>query len=91
MAHFDPKEDNYVTTNACNTCLGATLWQKEGEMFRPVAFASRFFTDCEKKYAIIELELLGALWGLDILNTLFTEQSKSFNQSPGRTAAFKTQ
>ena len=62
LAHFDPKRDNYITTDACNTGLGATLWQKEGVVFRPVAFASRFLTDCEKKYAIIELELLGALW-----------------------------
>ena len=38
-------------------------WQKEGETFRPVAFASRFLTDCEKKFAINELESLGALWG----------------------------
>ena len=44
---------------------GRNTWQKEGETFRPVAFASRFLTDCEKKYAINELELLGALWGLE--------------------------
>ena len=65
MAHFDPKKENYVTTDACNTALGATLWQKEGESFRPIAFASKFLTDCEKKYAINELELLGALWRLE--------------------------
>ena len=65
LALFDPQKENYITTDACNTGLGATLWQKEGETFRPVAFASRFLTDCEKKYAINELELLGALWGLE--------------------------
>ena len=59
------KKDNYVTTDACNTGLRATLWQKEGEIFRPIAFASRFVTDCERKNAIIELELLGAQWGLE--------------------------
>ena len=64
MEHFDPKEENYVPTDAYNTELGATLWQKEGEVFRLVAFASRFLTDCERKYAIHELELLGDLWGL---------------------------
>ena len=42
-----------------------TLWQREGETFRPVAFASRFLTDCERKDAINELELLGVLWGLE--------------------------
>ena len=65
LALFYPQKENYITTDACNTGLGATLWQKEGETFRPVAFASRFLTDCEKKYAINELELLGALWGLE--------------------------
>ena len=65
LAHFDPKKENCVTTDACNTGLGATLWQKEGETFRPIAFASRFVTGCERKNAINELELLGALWGLE--------------------------
>ena len=51
LAQFDPKKDNYVTIDACNTGFGATLWQKEGEVFRLVAFASRFLNDCEKKYA----------------------------------------
>ena len=41
------------------------MWQKEGVVFRPIALASRFLADCEKKYAINELELLGALWGLE--------------------------
>ena len=63
LAHFDPKRDNYVTTDACKTGLGATLWQKEGEIFRPIAFASRYLTDCERKYTVNELELQGALWG----------------------------
>ena len=63
LAHFDPKKDKFITTDACNTGLGATLWQKENGAFRPVAFASRFLTDCERKYAINELELLGVLWG----------------------------
>ena len=48
LAHIDPKRDNYITTDTCNTGLGATLWQKERVVFRPVAFASRLLTDCEK-------------------------------------------
>ena len=48
LAHFDPKRDNYITTDACNTGLGATLWQKEGVVFRPVAFASRFLPIAKK-------------------------------------------
>ena len=48
LAHFDSKKDNFRATDACNTGLGATLWQNEGEVFRPVAFAIRFSTDCKK-------------------------------------------
>ena len=62
LAHFDPKRDNYFTADACNIGLDAKLWQKDNEVFRPVAFASRFLTDCEINHAMNELELLGALW-----------------------------
>ena len=65
LTQFHPKKDKYVTTDAYNTGLGATLWQKECKIFRTVAFASRFFTDFEIKYAIKELELLGALGRLE--------------------------
>ena len=61
LAHFDPKKDNYVTTDVCNTGLGATLWQKERDVFRPIALASRFLTDYGKNNANKELEILGAL------------------------------
>ena len=65
LAQFDPKKNNFITADACNTSLGATLWQKEGKVFRPIAFASRFLTHCERKYANNELELLATLWGLE--------------------------
>ena len=55
LALFDQKRDYYITTHACNKELGATLWKEEGEVCRPIAFASRFSTDCETKYAINEL------------------------------------
>ena len=65
LAHFDPKKDNFITTDACSTGLEATLLQKENETLSPVALAIRFLTECERKYAINELELLGVLWGLE--------------------------
>ena len=61
LAHCEPKKYNFVTTDACNAGLGATLWQRECKSFRPVAFASRFRTDYEKKYAIYKLKLLRVL------------------------------
>ena len=48
LAHFDLKKDNYITTDACNTGLGAKPRQKEGEVFMAIAIAGRFLTDYEK-------------------------------------------
>ena len=44
LAHIDPKKNNVITTDAC---IG-TVWQKEGKIIKPVAFASRFLTDCKR-------------------------------------------
>ena len=87
LAHFDPTKENYVTTEACNTGLEATFWQKEWEIFRPIA--SRFLTDCERKHAINELELLGALW-VRLLQVLrLRKEGKFVNGSPSATTAVK--
>ena len=34
-------------------------------MVKPIGFASRFFSDTEKKYANIELKQLVVVWGLE--------------------------
>ena len=44
----------------CNT-LARTARRKT----KPNLFASRFLSDTKKKYAIIELELLVVVWGLE--------------------------
>ena len=66
LAHYNGSKENIVTTDASNTGLGVALWQKEnnGEL-KPIAFASRYLNDAEKKYSIGELELLAVVWGLD--------------------------
>ena len=61
--------------DACNTGLGVTLWQTKEEVFRPIAFASRCLTNCERKYAINELELLGALWASEQFRYYVFEES----------------
>ena len=66
LAHYSVERENIITTDACNTGLGGTLWQKQkdGEL-KPIAYASRFLNDTEKKYAVGELELLGVVWALE--------------------------
>ena len=66
LAHYSSNLPNTITTDASTKGLGATLWQEQhnGEL-KPIAFASRFLSDTEKKYAINELELLAVVWGLE--------------------------
>ena len=66
LAHYNSNLPNTITTDASTKGLGATLWQEQhnGEL-KPIAFASRFLSDTEKKYAINELELLAVVWGLE--------------------------
>ena len=90
LAHFDPKKDNFITTDACITGLGATLWQREGKTFRPVAFASRFLTDCEKKVCHKRIGLLGVLWGLEFFRYyVYGKKVNILNQSPSTTTTTK--
>ena len=66
LAHYNGEKENIVTTDACGTGLGVALWQKqENGNIKPVAFASRYLNDAEKKYSIGELELLAVVWGLE--------------------------
>ena len=66
LAHYNADLPNVVTTDASLNGLGATLWQRQSDgNMKPIAFASRFLSDPEKKYAINELELLAVVWGLE--------------------------
>ena len=66
LAHFSVNEKNILTTDASTYGLGAILWQEQKDKtLKPIAFASRFLNDAEKKYAINELELLAVVWGLE--------------------------
>ena len=45
--------------------MGACLEQKQGHIWKPVAYASRFLNKLEEKYSTIELELLAIVWALE--------------------------
>ena len=43
-------KENIITTDACKTGLGVTLWQKQGNnKLKPIAFASRYLNAAKKK------------------------------------------
>ena len=66
LAHYNGNKENIVTTDASKTGLGIALWQKQcNNELKPIAFASCYLNDAEKKYSIGELELLAVLWGLE--------------------------
>ncbi len=59
LSYYDCKKSLTVQTDASRSGVGCVLLQ-EG---KPVAFASKSLTTAETKYAMIELELLGILFG----------------------------
>ena len=44
--------------------LGFVLWQRHGEQWRVVQCGSRYLSDAETQYAVIELEMLAVVWAL---------------------------
>ena len=66
LAHYNGNKDNIVATDVSKTGLGIALWQKQSNNeLKPIALASRYLNDAEKKYSIGELELLAVVWGLE--------------------------
>ena len=66
LAHYNKNYPNILTTDASTQGFGATLWQEQPDKSsKPIAFASRFLSYTEKRYAINELELLAVVWGLE--------------------------
>ena len=55
-----------ITTYASTKSLGATHWQEQPDgKLKLIGFVSRFLSDTEKKFAIIELKLRAVVWGFE--------------------------
>ena len=65
LAHFDPKLKTRLETDASRlNGLGFALRQLHGKNWKLVQCGSRFLSDTESRYAMIELELLGVVWAM---------------------------
>ena len=63
--HFDINKENRIKSDASKKGSGACLEQKQGHIWKPVAYASRFLNRLEERYSTNELELLARVWALE--------------------------
>lgn len=61
LKYFDPKEPITLQADASQNGLGACLMQNQ----HPIGFVSRALTECERRYAQIEKELLAIVFGME--------------------------
>ncbi len=67
LAQFDPQLPIMLQTDASRLKgLGFALLQKHGEQWKLVVCGSRFLSDTESRYAMIELELLAVVWAVKV-------------------------
>ena len=65
LAYFDPTKDTYLHTDASMLGLGFLLMQKSNDSdWNLVQAGSRFLTDAESRYVVIELECLAVAWAI---------------------------
>ena len=65
LSYFDPRAETQVQVDASSHGLGAVLLQNG----RPIAFASKSLSDCERRYANIEREMLAVVFGCERFHT----------------------
>ena len=56
LCHYNTQNETRIMADASQNGLGAVLLQKNGQIWRPVAYSSRTLTEAESRWAIIELE-----------------------------------
>ena len=65
LAHYDPSKPTALHTDASRRKgLGYALLQKHADKWRLIQCGSRFLTETESRYAMVELELLAATWAM---------------------------
>ncbi len=64
VAFFNLDKTTCLCTDASRQGLGFVLQQKNGDNWTLIQAGSRFLSDAESRYAIIELELLAVSWAI---------------------------
>ena len=73
LAHFDVTLPTMLQTDASRLHgLGFALLQRHGEDWKLVQCGSRFLTDTETRYAVIEVEMTAVLWATRKCSTYLT-------------------
>ncbi len=60
----DPSKDFILQTDASENAAGAVLMQNHEGMNFPFAYASRKFTETERRYSVFEKECLALVWAV---------------------------
>ena len=69
LALYNPQTETKVSADASSFGLGAVLLQLNDQSWKPVAYASKLFTDTERGYAQIEKETLATTWACEKFST----------------------
>jgi hypothetical protein len=65
LAHFDPERETVIQVDASRkNGMGYALLQRHGEVWKLIDANSRWCTDTESRYAIVELELAAVEWAI---------------------------
>ncbi|KAJ8335412.1 hypothetical protein SKAU_G00387540 [Synaphobranchus kaupii] len=64
LPFFDPRRTK-ISTDASKDGLGAVLLQADGDNWKPVAYVSRSMAETERRYAQIQKESLGLVFGCE--------------------------
>ena len=64
LSFFDKTKPTRLSTDASRQGLGFILQQKTGDEWNLVQAGSRFLSDAETRYAVIELEMLAVCWAV---------------------------
>ena len=65
LAYFDPTKPTRLCTDASCQGLGFILQQQHADAWLIVQAGSRFLSDAESRYAVVELELLAVSWAIN--------------------------